>query len=117
MATAGVTADDVRGVVEDLPRSETAIVRDHLKFRVRGLVYVSVSPDESTLGFAFPKEERAALVASEPDKFFLPSTSDMRFNWVCARMAALDPDELTELLLDAWRMVVPKRVAAEHLGD
>jgi hypothetical protein len=68
------------------------------------------------MGFGFPKEERAALVASEPEKFFLPRPSDMRFNWVEAWLAALDVDEMTELVTDAWRMCVPKRVAAEHLG-
>jgi hypothetical protein len=31
-------------------------------------------------------------------------------------MAALDTDEMTELVTDAWRMVVPKKVAAAHLG-
>lgn len=113
----GVDAEDVRRIAADLPRSETAIVRDHLKFRVRGIVYLSVAPDESTLGFAFPKEERADLVASEPDKFLMPVASDLRFNWVCARMSALDVDELTEIVLEAWRMVVPKKVAAERLGS
>jgi hypothetical protein len=115
-ARSGVTAEDVRLLAADLPRTETAIVREHLKFRVRGIVYLSVSPDESTLGFAFPKEERADLVATEPDKFLMPATSDLRFNWVCARMSELDLDELREIVLDAWRMVVPKKVVAEHLG-
>lgn len=112
----GVDADDVRRIAAPLPRSEQAIVRDHLRFRVRGLVYASVSPDESTLGFAFPKEERAALVASDPAKFLMPADSDLRFHWVQARMSALDVEELTELVLDAWQMVVPKKVAREHLG-
>ena len=31
-------------------------------------------------------------------------------------MDALDPDEMRELIIDAWRMVVPKKVAAAHLG-
>src|SRR5437773_2697204 len=30
------------------------------------------------MGFAFPKEERDALVASEPGKFLLPGRSDLR---------------------------------------
>ena len=38
-----------------------------------------------------------------------------RFHWVVARMAELDPDEMRELIIDAWRMVVPKKVAAAHL--
>ena len=68
------------------------------------------------MGFAFPKQERDALVASEPEKFLLPRPSDLRYNWVVARLDELDEDELRELVLDAWRMVVPKTVAAEHLG-
>jgi hypothetical protein len=69
------------------------------------------------MGFAFPKEERRALIDSEPDKFVMPERSDQRYNWVVARLAALDEVEMREIVLDAWRMVVPKRVAAEHLGD
>jgi len=40
----------------------------------------------------------------------------MRFNWVEAWLDALDADEMRELVLDAWRMVVPQRVAQEVLG-
>jgi len=29
---------------------------------------------------------------------------------------SLDVDEMTELVTDAWRMVVPRRVALAHLG-
>lgn len=115
-ASIGVTAADVVRIAAPLPRSEQAIVRDYLKFRVRGLVYVSVSPDETLLGFAFPKEERDVLVASDPAKFVMPVDSDLRYHWVRARMELLDVAELTELVLDAWRMVVPKKVAREYLG-
>jgi hypothetical protein len=79
-------------------------------------VYASVSPDGFTLGFAFAKDERAALVASEPDKFMMPIRSDERYNWVRARLAALDAEELRELLVDAWRMCVPKKVSSAYLG-
>jgi hypothetical protein len=68
------------------------------------------------LGFAFAKDERAGLVASDPEKFLMPAPPDERYNWVQVRLAALEPDELRELVLDAWRMVVPKRVATAHLG-
>ena len=107
-----VTIDDVRAVAGPLPRSYEVLVRDRVKFRVGRIVYLAFSADESQLGFAFPKEEREALVASAPDRFLMPATSDLRYNWVVARLAALDRDEMRELVLDAWRMVVPKRVAA-----
>jgi hypothetical protein len=112
-----VTVDDVRALAETLPRSYEVLVRDRVKFRVGQLVYVAFSRDEQTMGFGFPKEERAALVASEPDKFLLPPESDLRFHWVVVRLAAIDEEEMREMVLGAWRMVVPKKVARARLGD
>lgn len=111
-----VTVPDIRAWALSLPRSQEHLIRDHVKFRVGKIVYVSVSPDETIMGFGFPREERDALIAAEPGKFCLPRTSDLRFNWVHARMAAIGRAEMRELVTDAWRMVVPKRLAAAHLG-
>jgi len=112
-----VTIDDVRDVTVILPRSEEAVVGDRVRFRVGRIVYVAFSRDETLMGFAFPKEERDALIASEPEKFMMPRRSELRYNWVVVRLAAIDDAEMRELVLDAWRMVVPKRVAAAHLGE
>jgi hypothetical protein len=109
-----VTVDDVRAVVADLPRAYEALVRDSVKFRVGSLVFAAISPDESLMGFGFPKEQRAALVAGDPDRFVLPVPSDERYHWVRVRLATLDQAEMAELVVDAWRMCVPKRVAAEY---
>ena len=111
-----VTVDDVRRIALSLPRSYEALVRDCVKFRVGRLVYVALSRDETLMGFGFPKEERAALVASDPDTFLMPVRSDERYNWVRVRLAAIDETQLRELVVDAWRMVVPKCVAAEYLA-
>jgi hypothetical protein len=110
-----VTIDDVRHHALSLPRTEEHLIRDRVKFRVGRIVYVAFSHDETIMGFGFPKEERAALVAAEPDKFLMPSQSNMRYQWVCVRLATIDAAEMRELVTDAWRMVVPKRVAAAHL--
>ncbi|MFL6036180.1 MAG: hypothetical protein ACJ74I_13990, partial [Gaiellaceae bacterium] len=64
--------------------------------------------------FGFPKEWRAALVESEPEKFSLPSESDMRYHWVHARLDALEPEEMRDLVENAWALCVPKRVAKEY---
>jgi hypothetical protein len=110
-----VTVDDVRRVCRDLPRSEEHLIHDRVKFRVGPIVYVAFSRDETVMGFGFPKEERAALIAAEPQTFHLPRESDMRFNWVQAWMAQLDEEQMTELVLDAWRMCVPKKVWSAYL--
>jgi hypothetical protein len=111
------TIDGVRELAKTLPRSYEALVRDRVKFRVGRIVYLAFSRDESLMGFAFPKEERDALIAAEPDKFMMPKPSDLRYQWAVVRLEAIDEAEMREIVLDAWRMVVPKRVAAEHLGD
>ncbi len=111
-----VTVEDVRRVALSLPRTTEHLIRDRVKFRVKQIVYVAFSRDETQMGFGFPKEERVALVESEPDKFLMPGTADLRYNWVEARMDALDVDEMTELVTDAWAMVVPKFLVRERLG-
>jgi hypothetical protein len=110
-----VTIDDVRAVALGLPRSYEALVRDRVKFRVGRIVYLAFARDETLMGFAFPKDEREALIASDPQKFLMPKPADLRYNWVVVRLAAIDEEEMRELVLDAWRMVVPKSVAAAHL--
>ena len=112
-----VTIDDVRALAKTLPRTTEALVRDRVKFRIGSIVYLAFSRDETVMGFAFPKDEREALVASEPDKFMMPSTSDLRYHWVHVRLAAIDWTEMRELVLDAWRMVAPKRVVAAWEAD
>jgi hypothetical protein len=105
-----VTADQVRAVALALPRTEERIVRDRLTYRVGRIVYATISADETMMGFGYPKEERVALVESEPDKFLMPRPSDMRYHWVRARLDALDEPEMRELVVDAWRMCAPKKV-------
>ncbi|RZL75450.1 MAG: hypothetical protein EOP32_31460, partial [Rhodococcus sp. (in: high G+C Gram-positive bacteria)] len=105
---------DVRPLGTELERSYEVYVRGRLKFRVQQIVYVAFSLDETVIGFAFPREERAALVAVEPHKFQMPPAADMRFNWVHADLAALHPAEARELVIDAWRMVVPLKVSRAY---
>jgi hypothetical protein len=111
------TIEVVRALAQNLPRSYEALVRDRVRYRVGRIVYLAFSRDERLMGFAFPKEEREALIASEPDKFMMPKLSDQRYNWVVVRLDAVNEVELREIVIDAWRFVVPKRVAAEYLGE
>jgi hypothetical protein len=110
-----VTVADVRSVAMSLPRTSEHLIRDYTKFRVGKIVYASISPDELMLGFGFPKDQREALIGGEPAKFVMPRLSDQRFHWVCAHMGTLSVDEMRKFIVDAWRMVVPKKVVAAHL--
>ncbi|HMG40632.1 MAG TPA: MmcQ/YjbR family DNA-binding protein [Acidimicrobiales bacterium] len=111
-----VTIEEVRELALTLPRAYEAFVQGRVKFRVGQIVWLAFARDETMMGFAFPKEERQALVDSEPHKFLLPKQRDMRYNWVVVRLDQIDEQEMREIVLDAWRMVVPRKVAEEHLG-
>jgi hypothetical protein len=106
-----VTIDDVRELASGLPRSSEAFVRGRVKFRVGRIVYLAFSRDQTLMGFAFPKEEREWLVGTEPEKFLMPRACDLRYNWVVVRLAEIDQDELRDLVIEAWSMVVPRRLS------
>jgi hypothetical protein len=109
-----VTVEEIRAVASVLPRTNEGLVRGQVKFRVGRIVYLAISRDGSTMGFAFPKEWRNALVESEPEKFSLPSEHDMRYHWVHVDLEKIDADEMRDLVEDAWACTVPKRVADEY---
>ena len=111
------TVEAVRELASSLPRAYEALVRDRVKFRVGQIVFLAFSRDETVMGCGFPKEERAAMVAAEPDKYAMPSTSDLRYNWIHVRLDAIDDEEMHDLVVDAWRMCVPKGVARAYLDD
>ena len=112
-----ITVGDARRIAAPLPRAYEVLVRDRVKFRVGSIVWLAFSRDETEMGFAFPREERAALVEAEPEIFFMPGQVDLRYQWVEAWTAALDVDRLTELVLDAWAMVVPTSVSAPYFAS
>ena len=112
--SAVVTMDEVRAFAATLPRSSEAFVRGRVKFRIGRIVWLAFSKDGSTMGFAFPKEWRQALVDAEPDKFSLPSEHDMRYHWAHVDLAAIDEDEMRDLVEDAWAFCVPKSVAEDY---
>ena len=110
------TVEDVRALALSLPRTTEHLIRDRVKFRVGQLVYVAFSRDETLMGFAFPKDERDALIAQEPDTYVLPSKGDLRYQWVVARLAALGDEEMRQRVTEAWSMVVPTFLVRERLG-
>ena len=107
-----VTLDQVRRFAMTLPRTTEGLVAGRVKFRVGRIVYLAFSRDEKVMGFGFPKEERDWLVGGDPVKFMQPQKSDLRYHWVLVNLDQIDETEMHELVLDAWRMVVPKRIAA-----
>jgi hypothetical protein len=115
--TLDVTLADVRALALTLPRVHEGEVRGRVKFYVGRIVFLAFARDETMMGFGFPKEWRDAALAAEPEKFVRPRTSDLRYNWLVVRLAAIDHDEMYDLVTEAWSICVPRKVVDEWMAS
>ena len=109
------TAQDVRSIALSLPDSSEKLAWGMPTFRVGGKIFVSLADDDTSIGVKCPKEDRAELIAAEPEKFFLREGHDDNYAWLRVRLAAVaDAGELRGILVDSWRQAAPRRLAAAH---
>ena len=81
-------------------------------FRVRDKLFVMTSEDGSSMMFKAGPGVQEALVASDPERFFVPAYVGNK-GWVGARLDAdHDWDEIAELVEESYRMIAPKRLAS-----
>jgi hypothetical protein len=106
-----VTVEDVRVEALAMPEATEKLAWGQPTFRVAGKIFASLGDDDTTMGVKCPKEERAELIAAEPEKFFIKPGHDDNFNFLRVRIAALeDVAELRAILRDSWRQAAPKRL-------
>jgi hypothetical protein len=108
-----VNEDDVRRAALSLPHTTEKPSYGTPGFRVRDRLFARIRvEDDSVVIWCADLAEKEGLLASEPDKFFSTPHYDGHPT-VLLRMAAVQPDELTELLADSWRLRAPAKVVAE----
>jgi hypothetical protein len=81
-------------------------------FKVRNKGFVYLSADETSVMLKALREEQEAMVAEDPE-VYTPSWTSGRFAWLEVDLAGADEDELTELLIEAWRLTAPKYLIAQ----
>ncbi|WP_030159754.1 MmcQ/YjbR family DNA-binding protein [Streptomyces sp. NRRL S-244] len=110
-----VTAEDVRMTALSLPDSSEKLAWGMPTFRVGGKIFAALGEDDASIGVKCPKEDRAELIAAEPEKFFIREGHDDNYAWLRVRLAALEgAAELRAILIDSWLQAAPKRLAAAH---
>ncbi|MFD4867016.1 MmcQ/YjbR family DNA-binding protein [Streptomyces sp. NPDC058412] len=109
------TAQDVRLIALSLPDSSEKLAWGMPTFRVGGKIFVALADDDTSIGVKCPKEDRAELIAAEPEKFFVRPGHDDNYAWIRVRLRALaDATELRSILTDSWLQAAPKRLIAAH---
>lgn len=110
-------AEDVRRIALSLPETSEKLAWGAPTFRVRGKIFAALSDDDASIGVKCPIEDRAELIAAEPEKFFLRPGHDDNYAWLQVRLVALEnEEELRAILLDSWRQAAPRTVAAAFPG-
>ena len=105
-----MTFDDVRAMALALPQVEEATSYETPAFRIRKRLIARMHQDGDALVVKVDPVEREALLATKPDQFFItPHYADAP-SWILARLDRVDPEELAELLAEAWRRLAPRRI-------
>jgi predicted DNA-binding protein (MmcQ/YjbR family) len=106
----------VRSICLALPEAEERPFGGHRApaFRVRDKLFVVTSEDATSMTMKAPKGAQPILVASEPERFFVPKYVGSK-GWVGVRLdlgAAPDWDEMAEMIAESYCLIAPKRLAA-----
>ncbi len=109
------TEDDVRRIALSLPEVTEKPWFNSPGFRVKDKSFLRIrSEAEGGLVVFVPDlEEKDVLLASDPEKFFTTPHYD-GYPVVLVNLPAVDVEELTEVIVDSWRVKAPKRVLAAH---
>jgi len=108
-----ITADELRQVVRSLPEAEERQTWGHPTFRVRDRMFAAMSDDGQEASVKATRQEQAALVSAAPETFGIPAYVG-RHGWVSIQLATVDPAEVRELIVEAWRQTAPKRLVAAY---
>ncbi len=123
--------DDVRRVAAALPAAVTSAPGEPFEARVNGKLFAWERPlrrgDLEALGAAAPDGPvlaahvpdlgvKDALVADESEVYFTTPHFD-GYRAILVKLERIDPQELQELITEAWLDRAPRRLAKEYLGN
>jgi hypothetical protein len=106
-----IRATTLRRFALGLPEAEERETWDTATFRVRNKIFVMFSERERHAWIKTDGDEQRALVAQDPDAFFVPPYVGPK-GWVGVVLSGADGDEIRELVTEAWRLTAPKRLVS-----
>jgi hypothetical protein len=98
-----VTFDTVRKIALSLDHVEEGTSYGTPGFKVRGALFVRLREDNDTLVLRTDLEQRDALIAGDPDLYFI-TDHYLNYPWVLVRMSRISAGELRDLLRMAHRL-------------
>ncbi len=113
-----ITEEEVRRIALSLPgayEQESYGGRPSWRTKARMFTWIRDTPDALVV-WVESVEDKEALMASAPDKFF--TTAHYRGQpIVLVRLEAVDADEVAELITDSWLLRVPRSLTKGWGGE
>ncbi len=104
-----VSLEWVRGVALELPEATERAAYGIPCFRVRDKIFAAYRQEWHGLACLVSPEDKLALPQEDPETFSVPEHY-RNSSMVVVDLARIDPDHLTEVLTEAWRLRAPKRL-------
>jgi predicted DNA-binding protein (MmcQ/YjbR family) len=116
MSTAPSPVQRVRSICLGFPEAEERSFGGHTApaFRIRDKLFVMTSEDGTSMTMKAPNGAQQVLVASDPERFFVPKYVGSK-GWVGVRLdlpAPPDWDEMAEMIAESYCLTAPRRLAA-----
>jgi hypothetical protein len=105
----GVEVGRLQRLVNALPGIERKTSTNYDSFSLHGRKFGYLWPRTRTVGLKQTISEQLALVAERPEVFEVQFTS-AGFGWVVVYLDGIELDELSELVLEAWRLSAPEQL-------
>jgi hypothetical protein len=114
--TGAVTFETVRELALALPKAEEGTSYGTPGFKVAGTLFARFHQDGESLVVKIDKDERSLRMKVEPETYYI-TDHYLNYPWILVRVALVDPDDLRDLLEDAWRLSAPKRVISAYESE
>jgi len=108
-----ITSDELRLIALSLPEALERETWGESTFRAGEKIFVMLSTEGDRASVKASVEDQVALVAREPGTFSVAAYVG-RFGWITVQLASVDPEEMRELIVDAWRRTAPKRLVTAY---
>ena len=108
-----MTARALRELALGLPEAEERETWGHPTFRVRDKIFASLyeGDDGAVATVKASPEDQAVLLGTDPATFGVASHVG-RHGWTTVRLSRVDPQEMRELVVEAWRRTASKRAVS-----
>ncbi|HTZ05098.1 MAG TPA: MmcQ/YjbR family DNA-binding protein [Gaiellaceae bacterium] len=104
--------DDILELAADLPEIENGTSYGTPALKVRGKFMARLRDEGTVLVVRCDLDEKPFLLEANPETLFTTPHYD-GYGAVLVRLDKVPPEELRELLIDAWMLAAPNRLVAQ----